>query len=54
MFGKIIGIVISIALIVAGASGQFVLKGTSSSIALIVAGAVFLVIDLISLFHDND
>lgn len=43
---QIIGIVISIGLIIAGLSGEFVLRGTNSSIALVLAGAGFLIYDI--------
>lgn len=46
---SIIGIIISIGLIIAGLSGEFVLIGTNSSIALVVAGCIFLIIDIIKL-----
>ena len=46
---EIIGIVISIGLIIAGLSGDFVLRGTNSSIALVLAGAVFLIYDIFKL-----
>lgn len=51
MIGRIIGLIISIALIVMGASGEFVLKGTESSTALIIAGVVFLIIDIYGIFR---
>lgn len=54
MFGKIIGIIVGIALILAGATGKFVLKGTDSSVLLIIAGIVLLIVDIVSLIHDND
>ena len=46
---QIIGIVISIGLIIAGLSGEFVLRGTNSSIALVLAGAGFLIYDILKL-----
>ena len=49
MVGRIIGLIISIALIIAGLSGSFVLKGTNSSMALVVFGAVLLVFDIIGI-----
>lgn len=49
MTGRIFGLLISIAIIVAGLSGQFVLKGTDSSLALVVVGVVFLIIDIIGI-----
>ena len=53
MAGRIIGLLISIALIIMGLSGQFVLKGTDSSIALVVAGVVFLIFDIIGIVRAN-
>lgn len=50
---RIIGIIISIGIIIAGLSGEFVLRGTNSSIALVVAGVIFLIIDIIGLIRDN-
>ena len=49
MIGKIIGLIISLALIIAGLSGNFVLKGTNSSAALVIVGAIFLVFDIIGM-----
>ena len=49
MGGKIFGLVISIGLIIGGLSGQMVLRGTDSSAALVVAGIIFLILDIISL-----
>lgn len=49
MVGRIIGLIISIALIIAGLSGSFVLKGTNSSMALVVFGVVLLVFDIIGI-----
>lgn len=46
---QIIGIVISIGLIIAGLSGEFVLRGTNSSIALVFVGAGFLIYDILKL-----
>lgn len=43
----IFGMVISIGLIIAGLSGQFVLRGTDSSSALAVAGFFFLIFDIV-------
>lgn len=54
MFGKIIGILVGIALVLAGATGKFVLKGTDSSVLLIIAGIVLLIVDIVSLIHDKD
>ncbi|MBR1808800.1 MAG: hypothetical protein IJ776_05395 [Paludibacteraceae bacterium] len=53
MAGRIFGLLISIALIIMGLSGQFVLKGTDSSIALVVAGVVFLIFDIIGIVRAN-
>lgn len=49
MIGVIIGMIISIGLIIAGISGDFVLKGTDSSMALIIAGVLFLIYDIYKL-----
>lgn len=49
MTGKIIGLFISIGLIIAGLSGEFVLKGTDSGIALVIAGLIYLIWDIISI-----
>ena len=46
MVSIIIGIVISLGLIIAGISGEYVLKGTDSSVALIIAGCIFLVYEI--------
>jgi len=46
---KILGLVISLGLIIGGFSGELVLIGTNSSTALIVAGFIFLIIDIISI-----
>jgi uncharacterized membrane protein YhaH (DUF805 family) len=51
MFWKIIQLLISIALIIAGASGQFVLRGTNSSELLIVFGCIWLVYDIYLIFN---
>lgn len=53
MISRIIGIIISIALIIGGLSGEFVLKGTNSSTALVVAGLVFLAYEVFRLFLDK-
>ena len=37
-----------------GLSGQFVLKGTNSSMALVIVGTVFLIIDIIRISIDNN
>ncbi len=52
--GDIWGIIVSILLIIGGASGQFVLRGTNSSAALIVAGFLFLAWDIISIIYKNN
>ena len=49
MVARIIGLIISIGLIIAGLSGEFVLKGTNSSAALVIVGAIFLVFDIIGM-----
>ncbi|MBQ9545907.1 MAG: hypothetical protein IJU90_01280 [Bacteroidales bacterium] len=54
MISRIIGIIISIVLIIAGLSGSFVLKGTNSSIALVVVGAIWLAYDLFMLKKDRE
>lgn len=53
MFGRIIGILVSIALIVAGLSGEYVLKGTESSVALVVVGVLFLVWEIFGFMRDK-
>ena len=53
MVVRIIGLIISIALIIAGLSGCFVLKGTNSSLALVIAGVIFLVFDIIGMVRYN-
>lgn len=45
----IIGIIVGLGLIIAGFSGEYVWKGTDSSLALIVIGAIFLIYDLIQI-----
>ena len=49
MAGKIFGLLISIGLIIAGLSGNFVLVGTNSSTALVIAGVIFLIIDIVGI-----
>ena len=49
MIGRIIGILVSVALIIMGLSGEYVLKGTESSTALVVVGVLFLVVDIIGI-----
>lgn len=51
---RIIGILLSIGLIVAGLSGQFVLRGTNSSTALVVAGIIWLIIDIIGIIKEKN
>ena len=46
MVWNIIGLMISIGLIIAGLSGSFVLRGTNSSTALVIAGVIFLIFDI--------
>ena len=48
---NIFGILISIGLILGGASGNFVLRGTESSGALVLVGFAFLVFDIIKLIN---
>lgn len=45
----IIGIIISLVMIIGGLSGDLVLRGTGSSIALVVLGFIFLILDIIRL-----
>lgn len=52
--GAIIGIFISIGLIIAGLSGEFVLRGTNSSTALVVVGCLYLIYDIVKLAGQND
>ena len=49
MAGKIFGLLISIGLIIAGLTGDFVLVGTNSSTALVIAGVIFLIIDIVGI-----
>ena len=51
MVARIIGLIISIGLIIAGLSGEFVLKGTNSGMALVAVGALFLIIDIIGIIR---
>lgn len=53
MIGRIIGLLISIALIIMGLSGEYVLKGTESSTALVVVGVLFLIVDIIGIVRDK-
>jgi len=50
---KIFGLLFSVALIFGGLSGEFVLRGTNSSTALVVAGILFLIWDIISIATHN-
>lgn len=50
---RIIGILLSIGLIIAGLSGAFVLRGTNSSTALVVAGIIYLIWDIIGAIKDS-
>lgn len=52
--GAIIGIFISIGLIIAGLSGDFVLRGTNSSTALVVVGCLYLIYDIVKLARQDD
>lgn len=55
MWQKILGLFFSIFLIVGGASGELVLRGTNSSEALMVAGVIFLIWDIYSIAtHKKD
>lgn len=54
MIGRIIGLLISIGLLIAGLSGEFVLRGTDSSVALVIAGVVFLVFDIIGIIREKN
>lgn len=47
--GDIFGILVSVGLIFGGASGRMVLRGTDSSPALVVAGILFLIWDIVSI-----
>ncbi|MCR4828604.1 MAG: hypothetical protein K5864_03985 [Bacteroidales bacterium] len=53
MVGRIIGILISLGLIIGGLSGEFVLRGTNSSKALVVAGVIFLIWDIYKIIKDR-
>ena len=44
--GKIFGLIFSIVLLIGGLSGKYVLKGTNSSTALVVAAVGFIIYDL--------
>lgn len=54
MIGRIIGLLISVGLIIAGLSGNFVLRGTDSSVALVIAGVVFLIFDIIGIVREKN
>ncbi len=49
--GDVLGILVSIGLIIGGASGKYVLRGTDSSSALTIVGIVLLIWDVISIFR---
>jgi hypothetical protein len=49
--GMIFGLLVSIGLIIGGMSGEMVLRGTDSSAALIAAGFLFLIIDIIAIVN---
>lgn len=51
--GRIIGIVISLVMIIGGLSGELVLRGTDSSTALVVVGALLLVFEIVLLTLRN-
>ncbi|MBQ7711327.1 MAG: hypothetical protein IJT39_05815 [Bacteroidales bacterium] len=53
MIGRIIGIIVSVGLIIAGLSGEFVLKGTDSSMALVIFGVVLLIYDVYKLLKEK-
>lgn len=53
MIGRIIGILVSVALIIMGLSGEYVLKGTDSSTALVVVGFLFLLWEVFGLVRDK-
>ncbi len=42
---------ISIAMIIGGLTGTLALRGTNSSTALVVAGVIFLIIDIIGIIR---
>ncbi|NLD87263.1 MAG: hypothetical protein GX633_03290, partial [Clostridiales bacterium] len=51
--GDVLAILISIVLIIGGASGTMVLRGTDSSPALVLVGFLFLAWDIFSIFKKN-
>ena len=53
MIGRIIGILVSVALIIMDLSGEYVLKGTESSTALVVVGFLFLLWEVFGLVRDK-
>ncbi len=53
MIIRIIGIIVSLALIIAGLSRNYVLKGTTSSTALVIVGVIFLIADIIGIVRYN-
>lgn len=53
MVGRIIGILISLGLIIGGLSGKLVLRGTDSSMALVIVGVLFLIWDIYKIIKDS-
>lgn len=53
MKSRIIGVLLSIGLIIGGLSGKLVLRGTNSSTALVIAGFVWLAIDIIGILREK-
>lgn len=54
-FGNVIGIIFSLIMIIGGLTGSLALRGTNSSIALVVVGVLFLLYDISKLYpHDED
>lgn len=51
--GRVISIVISLVMIIGGLSGELVLRGTDSSTALVVAGALLLVFEIVMIAVSN-
>ena len=47
--GLIISIIISIIMIIGGLTGTLALKGTGSSTALVIVGAILLVVDIVKI-----
>ena len=50
MAWKIIQLLISVGLIIGGLSGEFVLRGTDSSAALVAVGVLWLIFDIVQFF----